>query len=154
MNVDRVFRAVLRYKSKVRITSLVLAASLALVAPRASLAQGPEVQDFNFYNTDISLVLKALAEVTGIEFVEDVPISGKVTIHIAKRTPLEEVLETILKPLGLTWQAVGNVYHIGLKPGERAARDRPGYVQKTFSLRNISAGEAGRLLRKSLIRLK
>lgn len=150
MRFDRVFRAVLGYEAKVRTTSLALAAVLAVAVPRVPLAQGPEVQDFNFYNTDISLVLKALAEVTGVEFVEDVPISGKVTIHVAKRAPLEEVLETILKPLGLTWQAVGNVFHIGLKPGERAARDRPGYVQKTFALKNISAGEAGRLLRKSL----
>jgi len=123
---------------------------LALLAPAASSAQGPEVTDFNFYNTDLHLVLKALSEVTGVSFVEDVPVSGKVTVHIAKRTGLDEVLETILKSLGLSWKVAGNVYHIGLKEGERAAPGRPGYIQKTHSLKYVSAGEVARRLRKFL----
>jgi type II secretory pathway component GspD/PulD (secretin) len=131
-------------------TALGFAAMLALLAPTASLAQGPEVADFNFYNTDLHLVLKALSEVTGASFVEDVPVSGKVTVHIAKRTGLDEVLETILKPLGLAWKTAGNVYHIGLKEGEKAAPGRPGYIQKTYSLKYVSAGEVARRLRKFL----
>ena len=129
---------------------LLLAAVLAATAPLLARAEGPEVQDFNFYNTDLHLVLKALAEVSGITFVEDVPVSGKVTVHIAKRVGLDEVLEAVLKPLGLEWHAVGNVYHVGYKKGEQPSTMRPGYVQKMYMLRYISAGEGARRLRKFL----
>jgi len=130
--------------------ALFLAATLLLAGPGTGRAEGPEVQDFNFYNTDLHLVLKALAEVSGVSFVEDVPLSGKVTVHVAKRTGMDEVLEAILKPLGFTWRAVGTIYHVGLKAGERTAPGRPGYVQKTYPLKYISAGEASRQLRKFL----
>ncbi|MEK7476956.1 MAG: secretin N-terminal domain-containing protein [Candidatus Coatesbacteria bacterium] len=139
-----------------RAPALLIAATLALGANVALLpaapvrAEGPEVQDFNFYNTDLHLVLKALAEVTGVTFVEDVPVSGKVTVHIGKRTGLDEVLETVLKPLGLQWKPVGNVYHVGWKAGERPSALKPGYVQRVFPLRYVSAGEAARQLRKLL----
>ena len=113
-------------------------------------AQSPQVQEFNFYNTDVHLVLMALSEMAGVVLVEDVPIEGKITVHISKKTPVEEVLDVILQPLGLAWRSVGSVIHIGLKPGEKLAPGRPGYVQKSFMLRNIPAGEAARRLRKLL----
>ncbi len=140
----------LRYGLILKLRPLILVATLCAIAPAGARSQGPEVQDFNFYNTDVHLVLRALSEVTGITFVEDVPVQGKVTIHIAKRTPMEEVLETILSPLGLTWRTVGKIYHIGTKAGERPAPGRPGYVQRTFMMKHIGAGEAARRLRKFL----
>ncbi len=124
--------------------------SLLLTVPPVARAEGPEVQDFNFYNTDLHLVLKALAEVSNLTFVEDVPVSGKVTVHIAKRTGVDEVLEAVLKPLGLEWRAVGNVYHVGYKKGEQPSAMRPGYVQKEYMLKYVAAGEAARRLRKFL----
>ena len=133
-----------------RLGTLVLAFSFALAPQAARPAQSPQVQEFNFYNTDVHLVLKALSEMTGVTLVEDVPIEGKITVHVAKKTPVEEVLDTILQPLGLAWRSVGNVIHIGLKPGEKLAPGRPGYVQKSFMLKNIPAGEAARRLRKML----
>ena len=123
---------------------------MALAPQAARPAQSPQVQEFNFYNTDVHLVLKALSEMTGVTLVEDVPIEGKITIHISKKTPVEEVLDVILQPLGLAWRSVGNVIHIGLKPGEKLAPGRPGYVQKSFMLNSIPAGEAARRLRKLL----
>jgi len=141
-------------KPTLRVNALLIAATLVLgVGPCGTAparAEGPEVQDFNFYNTDLHLVLKALAEVTGVTFVEDVPVSGKVTVHIGARTGLDEVLITILKPLGLEWKAVGNVYHVGWKAGERPSAMKPGYVQRVFPLKYASAGEAARQLRKFL----
>lgn len=133
-----------------KLRSVLLATVLAAALPAAARAEGPEIQDFNFYNTDLHLVLKALAEVSGITFVEDVPLTGKVTVHIAKRTPLNEVLEAILKPLALEWRAVGNVYHVGYRKGEQPSLLRPGYVQKVYMLKYVSAGEAARRLRKFL----
>lgn len=127
-----------------------LAAALALTPPAVWAAQGSQVQEFNFYNTDVHLVLKALSEVTGITLVEDVPIDGKVTIHVSKKTPVEEVLDVILQPLGLAWRMVGDVIHVGLKPGEKMAPGKPGYVQKNFMLKYAPAGEAARRLRKLL----
>jgi len=140
----------LRYETTLKFVSLLLAAHLFLLAPGLSAAQEPQVQEFNFYNTDVHLVLKALAEVTGVTFVEDVPISGKVTIHVAKKTPLDEVVDTMLQPLGLTWRKVGSTYHVGLKSEEKAAPGRPGYVQKSYMLKHAAAGEAARRLRKLL----
>jgi len=140
----------LRAPSFLLAATLALGANVALVAVPPARAEGPEVQDFNFYNTDLHLVLKALAEVTGVTFVEDVPVSGKVTVHIGKRTGLDEVLETILKPLGLQWKPVGSVYHVGWKAGERPSALKPGYVQRVFPLKHVSAGEAARQLRKFL----
>lgn len=128
--------------------TLLLAA--AALQPLPAAADGPEIQDFNFYNTDLHLVLKALAEITSVTFVEDVPLTGKVTIHVVKRTGLDEVLETILKPLGLSVRIVGNVYHIGYKSGQIEARDKPGYVQKEYVLKYAAAGETARRLRKFL----
>ncbi len=128
----------------------VLCAAAMLACASPARAEGPDVQDFNFYNTDLHLVLKALSEVSGVSFVEDVPLSGKVTVHVAKRTGMDEVLEAILKPLGFTWRAVGTIYHVGLKAGERTAPGRPGYVQKSYPLKFVSAGEAARRLRKFL----
>lgn len=130
--------------------SALLAALLLVTASPAARAEGPEVQDFNFYNTDLHLVLKALAEVSGITFVEDVPVAGKVTVHIAKRTSLDEVLQAVLKPLGLEWRAVGTVYHVGYRKGEQPSLLRPGYVQKVYMLKYVSSGEAARRLRKFL----
>ncbi len=130
--------------------TLTLALLLALAGTAAYGAGAPTVQEFNFYNTDVHLVLKALSELTSAAIVEDVPIEGKVTVHVAKKTPLGEVLDIILQPLGLTWRTVGEVYHIGLKPGERVAPGRPGYVQKNFTLKHAPAGEAARRLRKRL----
>jgi len=135
---------------KLRSLLAALAAIALLAAVPSVVRAAPEVQDFNFYNTDIHLILKALAEVTNVTFVEDVPLEGKVTIHAAEKTPLDEVLENILRPLGLTWRIVGNVYHVGLRSGEKPAPGRPGYVQKTFMLRYVPAGEAARRLRKFL----
>ena len=102
---------------KLRSLLAALAAIALLAAVPSVVRAAPEVQDFNFYNTDIHLILKALAEVTNVTFVEDVPLEGKVTIHAAEKTPLDEVLENILRPLGLTWRIVGNVYHVGLRSG-------------------------------------
>ncbi len=127
--------------------ALLLAATLAL--PHPARADGPEVQDFNFYNTDLHLVLKALAEVTGVTFVEDVPLTGKITIHVQQRTGIDAVLEQILKPLNLTVRVVGNVYHIGYQK-ERGIITKEGYVQKEYVLKYASAGETARRLRKFL----
>src|SRR5687767_2468847 len=124
--------------------ALLLAASLSL--PAAASADGPEVQDFNFYNTDLHLVLKALAEVTGVTFVEDVPLTGKITIHVQQRTGIDGVLEQILKPLNLSVRVVGNVYHIGYQK-ERGIITKEGYVQKEYVLKYASAGETARRLR-------
>lgn len=139
----------MRVSALLFVSTLVLAGG-APIATAPARAEGPEVQDFNFYNTDLHLVLKALAEVTGVTFVEDVPVSGKVTVHVGKRTGIDEVLETILKPLGLQWRPVGNVYHIGWKGGEVPSALKPGYVQRVFALKHVAAGEAARQLRKFL----
>src|ERR1044071_7073795 len=74
------------------------------------------VDELNFYNTDLHLVLKALAERTNYPFIEDIPVEGKVTIHISKRTTIAEVLDQLLRGLNLSWRLDKSVYHIQIKP--------------------------------------
>ena len=42
---------------------------------------------FNFDNADLSEVIRSLAEIMGIKYVEDPDIQGKVTIHTAEAFP-------------------------------------------------------------------
>jgi len=131
-------------------TALALAA--ALVMGGAVLAAQPVdyVDELNFYNTDLHLVLKSLGERTGYPFIEDVPVEGKVTIHISKRTPIAEVLDQMLRGLNLSWRLEKGVYHIDIKPQPRTVPLGKGLVARTYSLDFTAADEAAEAVRPSL----
>lgn len=129
-------------------TLFALAASLTLAAGTARAAAPVDfVEELNFYNTDLHLVLKALSEKTGNSFVEDIPVEGKVTVHISKRTPIADVLDQLLRGLNLAWRLEGGVYHIGVKPPPKGVPPGKGLVSRTYSLENVPAEEASEAVR-------
>ncbi|MEK7764843.1 MAG: secretin N-terminal domain-containing protein, partial [bacterium] len=121
-----------------------LALGLLLAAPpgRSADTASDTVDELNFYNTDLHLVLKTLAERTGNSFVEDIPVEGKTTIHISKKTPVAEVLDQMLRGLNLSWRLERGVYHVGLKLPPKGAPVGKGLVAKEYGLENIPAVEA------------
>lgn len=128
---------------------LALLAALAL-APVMAWAASDEIEELNFYNTDLHLVLKSLAEKTGYPFVEDIPVEGKVTIHVSKKTPIAEVLDQMLRGLNLSWKLERGVYHIGLKMPVKGLPLGKGLLSKTYPLNFTAADEAASILRPLL----
>lgn len=131
------------------LVSLLFALSLAS-GPARSAQPVDYVDELNFYNTDLHLVLKALSEKTGNSFVEDIPVEGKVTVHISKRSPIADVLDQLLRGLNLSWRLENAVYHIGLKPPPKGLPPGKGLVSRTYSLENIPAEEAAEAVRPVL----
>lgn len=132
-------------------TIVSILASLFLASGPVWAAQPVDyVDELNFYNTDLHLVLKALSEKTGNSFVEDIPVEGKVTVHISKRTPIADVLDQLLRSLNLSWRLENGVHHIGMKPAPKGLPPGKGLVSRTYSLENISAEEAAEAVRPIL----
>jgi len=108
------------------------------------------VDELNFYNTDLHLVLKALEDRTGYPFIEDVPVEGKVTIHISKRTTIAEVLDQLLRGLNLAWRLDKGVYHVQIKPPVKGQPLGRGLQAITYALDVIAADEAAEAVRPTL----
>ncbi len=133
---------------------LIALASLRGVPAHAADAAAPATVDYvdelNFYNTDLHLVLKALAERTGFPFVEDIPVEGKVTIHISKRTTIAEVLDQLLRGLNLSWKLDMGVYHVQIKAPVKGQPLGRGLQARTYALDVIAADEAAEAVRPTL----
>ncbi len=129
-----------------------LLALLLLAGAPAYAADGKTtdyVDELNFYNTDLHLVLRSLADKTGYPIVEDVPVTGKVTVHISKRTSISDVLDQVLRGLSLSWKLELGVIHVQ----RRAARDggRVGGLEtRVFSLEAVPAEDAAESVRPLL----
>jgi len=94
-------------------------------------------------------VLRALADKTGYPIVEDVPVTGKVTVHISKRTAISDVLDQILRGLSLSWKLELGVIHVQRKI--RAGGGPGGGLEtRVFSLEAIAAEEAAEIVRPLL----
>ena len=137
-----------------RLARILMLASL-LAAPSAALSQAAGqtmdyVDELNFYDTELHLVLKTLGEKTGYSFIEDVPVRGKVTIHISKRTAIADVLDQILRGLNLSWRLEKGVYHIDQKLPLKAMPVGKGLVARTYVIRHIAADTAAESIRPIL----
>lgn len=122
---------------------ILLAVVLAAKASTsAAVTQVEYVDELNFYNTDLHLVLLALEERTGYPFVEDIPVQGKITVHVAERTPIAEVLDQILRGLNLSWRLEKGVYHVEMKVPVKGAPLGRGLVARTYELQVVPADEA------------
>jgi len=66
---------------------------------------------FDFKNTDIKDVLRAIAASKGINIVTEPDVKGKVTIHL-KDVPLEVGLKTLLESNGFTYKKENNIYKV------------------------------------------
>ncbi|MCD6311405.1 MAG: type II secretion system protein GspD [Elusimicrobia bacterium] len=66
---------------------------------------------FDFKNTDIKDVLRAIAASKGINIVTEPEVKGNVTIHL-KEVPLEVGLKTLLESNGFTYKIENNIYKV------------------------------------------
>ena len=89
-------RAVRRLAQRLVVCALALAAGLAPVASAAE-----ETVTLNFVNADIEAVVKAVAEITGRNFIIDPKVKGTVNIVSAKPVPKSLVYPTLLSALRL-----------------------------------------------------
>ena len=77
-------------------------AVLAAAAPaRPALAQDADTVTLNFVNADIEAVVKAVAEITGRNFVVDPKVKGTINIVSARPVPKSLVYPTLLSALRL-----------------------------------------------------
>jgi general secretion pathway protein D len=80
----------------------VLALVAALAVPgSAALAQDADAVTLNFVNADIDAVIKAMAEITGRNFVVDPRVKGTINIVSARPVPRSLVYPTLLSALRL-----------------------------------------------------
>jgi general secretion pathway protein D len=89
------------------LSRLVAAAALALavlvaVAARPVLAQAGDTVTLNFVNAEIDAVVKAVAEITGKNFIVDPRVKGTVNIVSARPVPKGLVYPTLLSALRLS----------------------------------------------------
>ena len=97
-----------------RLWLLVLLA-VALVAAQPSLAQDADKVTLNFVNADIDAVVKAIAEITGRNFLVDPRVKGTVNIVSARPVPKALVYPTLLSALrmqGFTAVEAGGIVKI------------------------------------------
>jgi len=66
---------------------------------------------FDFKNTDIKDVLRAIATSKGINIVTEPDVKGKITIHL-ENVPLEVGLRTLLEANGFTYKKENNIYRV------------------------------------------
>src|SRR5436309_7319456 len=78
---------------------MVLLALATLASPAARAAEGTVT--LNFVNADIDAVVKAVAEITGRNFVLDPRVKGTINIISARPVPVSLVYPTLLSALRL-----------------------------------------------------
>src|SRR4051812_31605010 len=83
-----------------RLLPLVVALALGLPAPHAN-AQDADNVTLNFVNADIEAVVKAVAEITGRNFLIDPRVKGTINIVSSRPVPRALVLPTLLSALRL-----------------------------------------------------
>jgi general secretion pathway protein D len=80
---------------------LVFAVLAAAALPRPALAQDADTVTLNFVNADIEAVVRAVAEITGRNFVLDPRVKGTINIVSARPVPKSLVYPTLLSALRL-----------------------------------------------------
>ncbi len=80
---------------------LVFAVLAAAALTRTALAQDADTVTLNFVNADIEAVVKAVAEITGRNFVLDPKVKGTINIVSARPVPKSLVYPTLLSALRL-----------------------------------------------------
>jgi type II secretory pathway component GspD/PulD (secretin) len=119
-------------KTIARVLLLVL-----LLGASAGAADPPRSVVLNFDNADIEVVVQAVAEIVGFNYVFGPNVRGrKVTLQTTGKIPREEVLDfllTVLDVNGLTAVKADNVYRI--ITGRWAARSSPRSCPSSTSAR-------------------
>ena len=134
-------------------------AAAAAAAVAAALAQDADTVTLNFVNADIDAVVKAVAEITGRNFVLDPRVKGTINIVSARPVPKSLVYPTLLSALrmqGFTAVEGDGIVKIvpkadaKLQGGRCAAARRGGgdrLITQVITLHNESAAQLVNVLR-------
>ncbi|MCI0407781.1 MAG: hypothetical protein L0191_04305, partial [Acidobacteria bacterium] len=126
----------------------------------------PQFVSLNFENADLELVLRSIADITGINFIIGPGVKAAVTMRTTTKVPASEVLsilELVLEvnnlvavkdglfykivPLAVAQQEPQDV-RVGKEPGEERER----YITQIVHLDHLSADEMSRILQSFLAR--
>jgi len=125
----------LRYWSRL----LVVLAVLGLLVATAYADAARKIGEFTFYDSELSMVLKALSDIGGINIVVAPDVKGKVTITL-KDVTTEEALTIITKMANLSYEKENGTYivHVASSAPKVAPLDE-GYEILELKSANIAA---------------
>lgn len=140
-----------------RLASLLLAALLAVAAPAAPWAGEPTQATLNFKDVEIGVLIQAVSEMTGRNFVVDPKVAGKVTIVAANPMSRDEIWNVFTSVLGVHGYAVvpyGGMWKVvpeaaAVVDGHAALAAGPeAIVTRVVELREVPAPELSALLQR------
>lgn len=131
---------------------------------RLSRAGGPQYVSLNFENADLELVLRSIADITGINFIIGPGVKANVTMRTTTRVPAGEVFSIMESVLGVNNLAAvkeGSYYKIvpiavaqqepqDVQVGKERAEERERYVTQIVRLDYLSADEMTKLMQPFL----
>ena len=94
-------------KKKVALILLLTLITVSFYSFTLSAAVQGEIKDMNFKGADIRDVLRAIAEVAGVNLVTDSSVTGNITIHL-REISFDEALNLITQTTGLAYKWDGN----------------------------------------------
>jgi general secretion pathway protein D len=126
----------------------------------------PQFVSLNFENADLELVLRSIADITGINFIIGPGVKAAVTMRTTTKIPASEVfsvMESVLEVNNLVAVKDGLYYRIvpiavaqqepeDVQVGKERGEDRERYVTQIVHLDHLSAEEMARILQSFLAR--
>ncbi len=139
--------------------------------PAGPLPPGPpqgrnQYVSLNFDNADLELVLRSIADITGINFIIGPGVKANVTMRTTTKVPASEVfsiMELVLEVNNLVAVKEGTFYKIipiavaqqeplDVQIGKERAEERERYVTQIVHLDHLSADETAKILQSFLAR--
>ena len=137
-------------------------------APASPAAQQgkPQYVSLNFDNAELELVLRSIADITGINFIIGPGVKANVTMRTTTKVPASEVfsiMELVLEVNNLVAVKDGSFYKIvpiavaqqepeDVQVGKERGEERERYVTQIVHLDHLSADEMAKILQSFLAR--
>jgi len=126
----------------------------------------PQYVSLNFDNAELELVLRSIADITGINFIIGPGVKANVTMRTTTRVPASEVfsiMELVLEVNNLVAVKDGSFYKIvpiavaqqepqDVQVGKERGEDRERYITQIVHLDHLSADEMAKILQSFLAR--
>jgi len=126
----------------------------------------PQYVSLNFENADLELVLRSIADITGINFIIGPGVKANVTMRTTTKVPASEVfsiMESVLEINNLVAVKDGLYYRIvplavaqqepqDVQVGKERGEERERYITQIVHLDHLSAEEMARILQSFLAR--
>ncbi|MBF8297706.1 MAG: exported protein of unknown function, partial [candidate division NC10 bacterium] len=140
--------------------------SKAPVGPPEVQPGKPQYVSLNFENADLELVLRSIADITGINFIIGPGVKAAVTMRTTTKVPASEVfsiMESVLEVNNLVAVKDGLYYRIvpiavaqqepqDVQVGKERGEERERYITQIVHLDYLSAEEMARILQSFLAR--